>query len=310
MHFLQPICVDERESQAAGVFAWHVQCMHHSKVRGSAKRTADGGAVPGKTHGPMQPNVGSTAAGIIPNVIHYPYPMWPFYLSHTTQKCGTLSKPDGVILNQFLIETAEIGADDAQGAETEAKIIKCSSCTDDANATSWCVECAEYICDSCVQAHQRLKITKDHSIKSKEEAMLDDQPTADEKTLMCQQHTQVSWVCGATEVQRSYHFPAFLMRNQLPHVAFFDLYSALICICLHFVALFCIVWQFVPFLCIFCLPLAILQFLRDFWPFFVHSFALFCILLHCFALFCISCAHRFSRYSRRNCPCSARHATS
>lgn len=70
--------------------------------------------------------------------------------------------------------------------------IKCSSCTDDAPATSWCVECAEYICDSCVQAHQRLKITKDHTIKSKEEALADNQSTPnDEKTLMCHIHPQV-----------------------------------------------------------------------------------------------------------------------
>lgn len=69
--------------------------------------------------------------------------------------------------------------------------IKCSSCTDDAVATSWCVECAEYICDSCVQAHQRLKITKDHTIKTKEEALVDNQSsTSEEKTLMCNIHLQ------------------------------------------------------------------------------------------------------------------------
>lgn len=71
--------------------------------------------------------------------------------------------------------------------------IKCSSCSDDAPATSWCVECAEYICDSCVQAHQRLKITKDHTIKSKEEALADNQSsTGDEKMLMCHVHPQVN----------------------------------------------------------------------------------------------------------------------
>lgn len=100
-----------------------------------------------------------------------------------------------MVLHQFLIEAVDDSTVDTESAENEAKIVKCSSCTDDAIATSWCVECAEFICDSCVQAHQRLKITKDHSIKSKEEAMADNQPAAnDEKTLMCQQHTQVSVV--------------------------------------------------------------------------------------------------------------------
>lgn len=71
--------------------------------------------------------------------------------------------------------------------------IKCSGCTDDAPATSWCVECAEYICDSCVQAHQRLKITKDHTIKTKEEALTDNQSSSnEEKTLMCHVHPQVN----------------------------------------------------------------------------------------------------------------------
>ncbi|XP_075981925.1 transcription intermediary factor 1-alpha-like [Anticarsia gemmatalis] len=47
---------------------------------------------------------------------------------------------------------------------------QCNSCEDTEPATSYCVDCAEFICDNCVNAHQRLKITKEHTIKSKEEA--------------------------------------------------------------------------------------------------------------------------------------------
>lgn len=69
--------------------------------------------------------------------------------------------------------------------------MKCSSCSDDISATSYCMECKEFICDSCVQAHQRLKITKDHTIKTKEEAMVDNQAApGDDKSLMCHVHTQ------------------------------------------------------------------------------------------------------------------------
>lgn len=79
-------------------------------------------------------------------------------------------------------------------AHPNLQVMTCSSCTDDAAATSWCVECAEYICDSCVQAHQRLKITKDHTIKTKEEAITESQSTSnDEKTLMCHVHPQVNY---------------------------------------------------------------------------------------------------------------------
>lgn len=96
-----------------------------------------------------------------------------------------------MILNQFLIESTDNNADEAQNAENEAKNIKC--CTDEAIVTSWCVECSAFYCDSCVQAHQKIKMTKDHTIKSKDEAMADIQLAAedDERSLMCQQHPQV-----------------------------------------------------------------------------------------------------------------------
>ncbi|KAJ8937289.1 hypothetical protein NQ318_020339, partial [Aromia moschata] len=51
--------------------------------------------------------------------------------------------------------------------------MKCSSCSDDAIATSYCADCSEFICDNCVQAHQRLKITKDHTIKPKEDGLME-----------------------------------------------------------------------------------------------------------------------------------------
>lgn len=107
--------------------------------------------------------------------------------------CGTSSRTEKVILNQFLMEQSDAAADDtakADDPDTKA-IIKCSSCSEDETATSWCVECAEYICDSCVRAHQRLKITKDHTIKTKEEALTDNQSmTTEEKSLMCATHSQ------------------------------------------------------------------------------------------------------------------------
>uniref|UniRef100_H3AC48 Tripartite motif containing 28 n=1 Tax=Latimeria chalumnae TaxID=7897 RepID=H3AC48_LATCH len=40
----------------------------------------------------------------------------------------------------------------------------CTSCDDDAAATSFCMECSEWLCDACVEAHQRVKVTKDHTM--------------------------------------------------------------------------------------------------------------------------------------------------
>lgn len=43
-----------------------------------------------------------------------------------------------------------------------------------------------------MQAHQRLKITKDHTIKTKEEAAVDNQsPATEARSLLCHVHPQV-----------------------------------------------------------------------------------------------------------------------
>ncbi|XP_037711126.1 transcription intermediary factor 1-alpha isoform X5 [Drosophila subpulchrella] len=116
--------------------------------------------------------------------------------------CDNASQQEFIVDNQFLIEqcTAGDGGDGVglmgltgEGQKTSAATsIQCSSCSDGAVATSWCVDCSEYICDSCVQAHQRLKITKDHTIKPKDEANNEQLAGAAgvDKLHMCQLHTQ------------------------------------------------------------------------------------------------------------------------
>lgn len=94
--------------------------------------------------------------------------------------------------------------------ETQKDIIKCSSCAEDANATSWCVECSEFICDSCVQAHQRLKITKDHTIKPKDTAVSDTQKAAgSSKSILCHVHTQVSLLSTQNDTKGNCDFYPF-----------------------------------------------------------------------------------------------------
>jgi tripartite motif-containing protein 33 len=106
-------------------------------------------------------------------------------------QCKTDSRSDFIINNHFLIELLNLvqsdeGASGSSGSTDENS--KCSNMCDDP-ATSFCVECAELICDSCVQAHQRLKITKDHTIKSKDEAVnKSDKDT--KKDIKCQTHPQ------------------------------------------------------------------------------------------------------------------------
>lgn len=58
-----------------------------------------------------------------------------------------------IIDNHFIMELT-----DEPSVPTEEADVKCSSCTEDAPASNWCEECAEYICVNCVLAHQRLII--------------------------------------------------------------------------------------------------------------------------------------------------------
>lgn len=45
----------------------------------------------------------------------------------------------------------------------------CMSCDDNTEATGYCVECVEFLCVTCIEAHQRVKFTRDHTIRQKEE---------------------------------------------------------------------------------------------------------------------------------------------
>ncbi|KAL5288962.1 TRIM24 family protein [Megaselia abdita] len=87
--------------------------------------------------------------------------------------CNRASQQHHIINNHFITENTELIDNSNLTPNDDEKSlldIKCSSCSDDATASSWCVDCSEFICENCVIAHQRLKITKDHTIKPKEEA--------------------------------------------------------------------------------------------------------------------------------------------
>lgn len=40
----------------------------------------------------------------------------------------------------------------------------CGNCEEGASAISKCMECSDLLCDTCVSAHQRVRLTKDHKI--------------------------------------------------------------------------------------------------------------------------------------------------
>ncbi|KAF1416961.1 Transcription intermediary factor 1-beta, partial [Spheniscus humboldti] len=66
-----------------------------------------------------------------------------------------------VVENYFLRDSGAEAATTSQGSSQ-----CCTSCEDNAPATSYCVECSEPLCETCVEAHQRVKYTKDHTVRA------------------------------------------------------------------------------------------------------------------------------------------------
>jgi B-box zinc finger len=64
------------------------------------------------------------------------------------------------------------------------------SCDDQNIANKLCNDCDEYLCDDCVKAHKRVKVTKDHVIKDVTLANVDEESgnSAPTKDLLCSVH--------------------------------------------------------------------------------------------------------------------------
>lgn len=106
--------------------------------------------------------------------------------------CRLQCQPANMIDQRFVLEKMALEHQGTNGVSSGEQ--QCNSCDDTEPATSYCVDCAEFICDNCVQAHQRLKITKDHTIKSKEEAVAELQAaqssTVNAHDMFCSEHVQ------------------------------------------------------------------------------------------------------------------------
>lgn len=101
--------------------------------------------------------------------------------------CGQefLVPPKGVIGfldNQFVLEN--LGK--LQRKQENVKRC-CTSCEDNSPASSFCLNCSDWLCDACVSAHQRVRVTKDHKIQS-EAQYLENSESADVKPIFCVTH--------------------------------------------------------------------------------------------------------------------------
>uniref|UniRef100_A0A8D3B891 RING-type E3 ubiquitin transferase n=1 Tax=Scophthalmus maximus TaxID=52904 RepID=A0A8D3B891_SCOMX len=90
-----------------------------------------------------------------------------------------------VLDNFFVKDSAEVPS-----STVEKTSQVCMSCDDNTEATGYCVECVEFLCLTCVEAHQRVKFTRDHTIRQKEEMSPEAVGFSAQKPVFCDVHKQ------------------------------------------------------------------------------------------------------------------------
>ncbi|KAL8222386.1 UNVERIFIED_CONTAM: Transcription intermediary factor 1-alpha [Gekko kuhli] len=74
--------------------------------------------------------------------------------------CGQECSERQIIDNIFVKDTAEV-----LSSTVEKSIQVCTSCEDNVEASGFCVECLDWLCKTCIEAHRRVKFTKDHIVR-------------------------------------------------------------------------------------------------------------------------------------------------
>ncbi|XP_047453486.1 transcription intermediary factor 1-alpha-like isoform X2 [Mugil cephalus] len=90
-----------------------------------------------------------------------------------------------VMDNVFVKDSVE-----APSSTVERTVQLCMTCDDNTEAAGFCVDCVEYLCATCVEAHQRVKFTKDHTIRQKTEVSQDVNGVSTQRPMFCDIHKQ------------------------------------------------------------------------------------------------------------------------
>ncbi|XP_060101636.1 transcription intermediary factor 1-alpha isoform X1 [Heteronotia binoei] len=88
-----------------------------------------------------------------------------------------------IIDNIFVKDTTEVPS-----STVEKSNQVCTSCEDNAEANGFCVECVEWLCKTCIRAHQRVKFTKDHTVRQKEEVSPEAVGITSQRPVFCPYH--------------------------------------------------------------------------------------------------------------------------
>ncbi|CAM9096466.1 unnamed protein product, partial [Lampetra planeri] len=97
------------------------------------------------------------------------------------QECWEMDLLD----NFFVKDSAEVPS-----STVEKTSQVCMSCDDNTEATGYCMECMEFLCVTCIEAHQRVKFTRDHTIRQKEEMSPEAVGVSTQKPMFCDIHKQ------------------------------------------------------------------------------------------------------------------------
>ncbi|XP_015197734.2 E3 ubiquitin-protein ligase TRIM33 isoform X2 [Lepisosteus oculatus] len=99
--------------------------------------------------------------------------------------CRQEYKQTDLVDNYFVKDSSEV----SNGSDENSTQV-CTSCEDNATAVGFCVECGEWLCKTCIEAHQRVKFTKDHKIRKKEDVSSESVGTSGQRPVFCPVHKQ------------------------------------------------------------------------------------------------------------------------
>ncbi|KAI8512811.1 Transcription intermediary factor 1-alpha [Branchiostoma belcheri] len=100
-------------------------------------------------------------------------------------KCHAEAHISELIDNFFLQDSKAQREDNQPNSDPQ-----CTSCEENAPATAFCEDCSDWLCEACVQAHGRVKVTKEHKLQNKEEALATQAEMASQRPLFCPLHRQ------------------------------------------------------------------------------------------------------------------------
>lgn len=90
-----------------------------------------------------------------------------------------------ILDNFFVKDSAE-----APSSTMEKNNQVCMSCEDNTEATGYCIECVEFLCVTCIEAHQRVKFTRDHTIRQKQDMSPESLDISTQRPVFCDIHKQ------------------------------------------------------------------------------------------------------------------------